>query len=221
MNINEVHEWVGESTITDLFIRELVEFDFLEEQFKHFNYFKNGWEKFSYIKTKQPGNGQKRVRTRSVTYATTHTLPTGYMTRNCTSTEDHPQSPQQFCEFLYDTTNLVIRKQLNINSDVPDYSLHIDEFKKAIRGSFDTIFVDSITNGLMKSRSGIDIAKCDKYVVEKKYEFLKIPLFHKNGNPISKEENEKLFTYAPGYYEWQMKKYNANAGHNNLFELAA
>ena len=33
MNINEVHEWVGESTITDLFIKELVEFDFLENNY--------------------------------------------------------------------------------------------------------------------------------------------------------------------------------------------
>ena len=33
MNRNEVDEWVGESEITDLFIRELVEFNFLGEQF--------------------------------------------------------------------------------------------------------------------------------------------------------------------------------------------
>ena len=42
MNRNEVDEWVGESEITDLFIRELVEFNFLGEQFNHFNYFKDG-----------------------------------------------------------------------------------------------------------------------------------------------------------------------------------
>ena len=221
MNRNEVDEWVGESEITDLFIRELVEFNFLGEQFNHFNYFKDGWENFSYIKSKQPGNGQKRVRTRSVTYATTHTLPTGYQTRNCTLTEDHPQSPQMFCEFLYDTTSPVIREQLNINSDVPDYSLYFDEFKKAFRGSFDTIYVDTDTNSKMKSRSGIDASNCEKFVVEKKYELLNIPLFHFDGTPISKEENEKLFTYAPGYLEWQIEKYDAYAGQNNIFELAA
>ncbi len=221
MNIKQVEEWVGESNITPLFTKELIEFNFIEDRFKDFNYFKDGWEKYSFIKSGQPGNAAKRIKTRGITYATTHTLPTGYMIRNCTSTEDHPQSPQMFCEFLYDTTSPYIRKKLNINSDVPNYSLYFDEFKKAMRGSFDTICVNKNTNGEMKSRSGIDNAKCQKYVVEKKYEFLKVPLFHMNGTPISKEENEKLFTYAPGYFDWQIEKYNAYAGHDNIFELAA
>ena len=73
----------------------------------------------------------------------------------------------------------------------------------------------------MKSRSGIDASNCEKIVVEKKYELLNIPLFHFDGTPISKEENEKLFTYAPGYLEWQIEKYDAYAGQNNIFELAA
>ena len=44
MNIKQVEEWVGESNITPLFTKELIEFNFIEDRFKDFNYFKDGEE---------------------------------------------------------------------------------------------------------------------------------------------------------------------------------
>tara|TARA_B100000131_G_C17949569_1_gene545875 strand:- start:84 stop:782 length:699 start_codon:yes stop_codon:yes gene_type:complete len=214
MDEQQANEWIGDIRLRSIDrhrrVQEIVKWNFLERLFEDFLYFSSTWDSdLSFVLSGKSGNTVKRKYSRFI-YNSASWSFNSYRTKTYTKTKDHQQSPQMFGEFLLDTTNTEIREKIGLPEDVPDYSLDANLFFKSVRKSFDTILTDPTTNNKMKNCSGIDSSDCDKITVEYKYRKFDIDLYNKyTGSLLTEEEYNDLFTYAYGYHEWQILKYNA------------
>ncbi len=135
-------------------------------------------------------------------------------TTNLAMTEDHWTSPQALGEFYLDET---LDSSLDGKRHLDDISKYFDYTRKA----FLCITVPKRLNVKLKTHSPISNNKnFEKYITEKKYDILEIPLYTFMGRPpeveyfacrveIGSEYRNEFFTVPEGMSNWEISKYNA------------
>ena len=117
--------------------------------------------------------------------------------------KDHWISPQSLGEFYLDET---------LDSTL-DGKRHLDDISKYFEyteESYNCISVPKQLNDKLSSHSPISNNKMiEKYITEKKYDILDIPLYQSYGIELSQNFRDDFFKVPEGMTDWEISKYGA------------